>query len=237
MLRDSIRPLWFVALAALAAPAIGCQAHAEFSAGSSAKAAPAPTVPPAATPSPAVPAAPTPTPVAAPTPAVQPTPAVTPTPAATPEPAKATVTAANGKLSLPGNIVFETDKAIIKPESEPTLNALKDYMAQNPNFTRIRVEGHTDNVGNSDANLKLSVERAQAVVAWLAAHSVNKDRVLAVGFGDKKPIADNKDEAGRAQNRRTEFHIAELAGKPYLGRDETGGGTVAPGQAALPTKK
>ena len=67
---------------------------------------------------------------------------------------------------------------------------------------------------------------------WLADHGINKDRCLAVGFGDKKPIADNKTDDGKAQNRRTEFHIAEIAGKPFLKRDETGGGDVAPGQAA-----
>lgn len=143
----------------------------------------------------------------------------------------------DGKLSIPGNIVYETDKAIIRPESEPTLNALKDYMTQNPNYTRIRVEGHTDNSGAKEHNLQLSIDRAKAVVDWLAAHGVNKDRLLAVGFGDTDPVADNKTEDGKAQNRRTAFHIAEIGGKPYLGRDETRGGTVAPGQAPVTTAK
>ena len=70
---------------------------------------------------------------------------------------------------------------------------------------------------------------------WLADHGIPKERCLAVGFGDTKPIADNKTEDGRAQNRRTEFHVAEVAGKPFLGRDVTGGGTVAAGQAGAPT--
>ena len=135
---------------------------------------------------------------------------------------------------MPGNIVYETGKAVIKPESEPTLTALKDFMEQNKSFTRIRIEGHTDNVGKSADNLKLSQDRALAVTTWLSEHGIPKERCLAVGFGDAKPIADNKTDDGRAQNRRTEFHIAEIAAKPYLGRDETGGGTVAPGQAAVP---
>jgi OOP family OmpA-OmpF porin len=142
----------------------------------------------------------------------------------------------DGKLSIPGNIVYETGKAVIKPESEPTLIALKDYMVQNANFSRIRIEGHTDNVGKAADNLKLSQERALAVVGWLADHGVPKDRCLAVGFGDAKPIADNNSEDGKAQNRRTEFHIAEVEGRRYMKRDETGGGTVAPGQAPFPTK-
>ena len=110
-------------------------------------------------------------------------------------------------------------------------------MSQNANFTRIRIEGHTDNAGKTDVNLKLSKDRALAVVQWLADHGMPKERCLAVGFGDKKPIADNKTDDGKAQNRRTEFHIAETAGKPFLKRDETGGGEVAAGQAAVTPNK
>jgi OOP family OmpA-OmpF porin len=83
-------------------------------------------------------------------------------------------------------------------------------------------------------NLKLSQDRAMAVAKWLADHGIPRDRCLAVGFGGTKPAADNKTEEGRAQNRRIEFYIAEIAGKPYMGRDETGGGQPAPGQAAPP---
>jgi outer membrane protein OmpA-like peptidoglycan-associated protein len=143
----------------------------------------------------------------------------------------------DGRLSIPGNIVYETGKAIIKPESEPTLNALKDFMEQNPNFTRIRIEGHTDNVGKPADNMKLSQDRAMAVVTWLGEHGVSKDRFVAVGFGDTRPIKDNSTDDGRAQNRRTEFHLAEIAGKPFMGRDETGGGQVVPGQAPTPAAK
>jgi len=143
----------------------------------------------------------------------------------------------DGRLGVPGNIVYETGKAIIKPESEPTLNALKDFMEQNKIFTRIRIEGHTDNVGKSADNLKLSQDRAAAVVQWLSDHGVNKDRCIAVGFGDQKPIADNKTDDGKAQNRRTEFHLAEIEGKPFLNRDETGGGTMSPGQTPPPAPK
>ncbi|HKQ68069.1 MAG TPA: OmpA family protein, partial [Polyangiaceae bacterium] len=176
---------------------------------------------------------PPPPPPPAPTPAAAtavPAPAPTPPPA---EPAKSSVTVKDGRLGIPGNIVYETGKAVIKPESEPTLNALKDFMGQNKNFSRIRIEGHTDNVGKAPDNLKLSQDRAASVVQWLADHGIAKERLLAVGFGDGKPIADNKTEDGKAQNRRTEFHIAEVGGKPFMGRDETGGGTVAPGQAPV----
>jgi OOP family OmpA-OmpF porin len=209
------------ALMALGAPALlGCEAHAQLGGNAN-------------TPPPPPPAPPPPAPAATPAAATA-TPAPTPPPA---EPAKSPVTVKDGRLGVPGNIVYETGKAIIKPESEPTLNALKDFMDQNKNFTRIRIEGHTDNVGKSPDNLKLSQDRAAAVVQWLSDHGVGKDRCLAVGFGDTKPIADNKTDDGKAQNRRTEFHIAEIEGKPFMNRDETGGGTLAPGQAAPPAPK
>ena len=217
MARTTVAPVMLTALLALGAPAIlGCEAHAQL--GSQANSPPPPPPPPPA---------PTPTPAAATT-----TPAPAPAPAA--EPPKSTVTVKDGRLGVPGNIVYEIGKAVIKPESEPTLNALKDFMEQNKNFTRIRIEGHTDNVGKSPANLQLSQDRAAAVVKWLSDHGINKDRCLAVGFGDSKPIADNKTEDGKAQNRRTEFHIAEIEGKPFLNRDETGGGTLAAGQTPPP---
>jgi OmpA-OmpF porin, OOP family len=219
MARNIVGPRILIALAAAAAPVIGC--HAELTAGSGTPTTPATPPPPA----------PTPAPVATPA-----APAATPAPAAAPEPAApapAAIKNTDGKLSVPGNIVYETGKAVIKPESEPTLKALKDYIDKNPNFTRIRIEGHTDNVGNKDANLKLSIDRAMAVVTWLGSNGIDKKRLLAVGFGDSKPIADNAKEDGKAQNRRTEFHIAEVNSKPYRGRDETNGGKVADGQAAV----
>lgn len=76
-----------------------------------------------------------------------------------------------------------------------------------------------------------------AVVNWLEQHGIHKDRCLAVGFGDTKPVANNANEEGRAENRRTEFHIAEVSGKPFMGRDPSGGGQVAPGQAPPAAKK
>ena len=136
MARTTAAPLILTALLALgAAPALlGCEAHAQL--GGNANSPPPP--PPA--PAPAVvatPAAATAAPAAAP-------------PA--PDPPKSTVVVKDGRLGVPGNIVYETGKAVIKPESEPTLNALKDFMIQNKNFTRIRIEGHTDNVGKSPDN-------------------------------------------------------------------------------------
>ena len=103
---------------------------------------------------------PPPPPPAPPPPRTDARAAATPPPRRLPRPRpnrrSPTVTVKGGRLGVPGNIVYETGKAVIKPESEPTLNALKNFMEQNKNFTRIRIEGHTDNVGKPADNMKLS---------------------------------------------------------------------------------
>jgi len=127
---------------------------------------------------------------------------------------------------MPGAIVFETGKAIIKPESEPVLQQLKSFLDLKKQITLVRIEGHTDNVGNAKDNLKLSGDRALAVRTWLTGHTIDSKRLIAVGFGDTKPVADNKTEEGRGQNRRTEFVVVELNGKAFMGADPVAGGTV-----------
>lgn len=208
------------ALIALTIPclAMGCTASASFQGGGAAQpsAAPPPPPPPppaetAATPAQPVPATPTP---ATPTPA-------TPAPEQKPSVAKDLIT-------LPGAIEFETGKATFKAggTSEATLAQLKQFLDENPRITKLRIEGHTDNVGTAAANETLSGERALTIKKFLVEKGIAKTRLLAVGFGQSRPIADNSTEEGRGKNRRTEFRIAELSGKPYLGRDATGGGKV-----------
>jgi OOP family OmpA-OmpF porin len=201
---------------ALTAPlVVGCTASASFKAGGEEAKAPPPPPPP---PPPAADPAPTPAPADS-------TP--TPTPVATPvtDPAAKAVLKKD-KLEIPGQIVFESGSAILKPESDAALNQLKQYMDETPRVTKLRIEGHTDNVGQAAANETLSGQRALAIKAALVAKGVAKERLLAVGFGQSKPIADNTTEEGKAKNRRTEFHVAELGGKKYLGLDPTGGGKV-----------
>jgi hypothetical protein len=108
---------------------------------------------------------------------------------------------------LPGNVVFDTGKAVLSPapENQVILNQLKQFLIDNPRVSTVRIEGYTDNVGQAAANLKLSGERALAIKQWLIANGIAAERVMAVGFGQEKPIADNSTAAGRAQNRRTEL--------------------------------
>ena len=74
---------------------------------------------------------------------------------------------------------------------------------------KVRIEGHTDNVGDKTANQGLSERRAQAVIGWLVAHGINGGRLSARGYGDSKPVADNSTDEGRARNRRVELVKAQ----------------------------
>ena len=177
------------------------------------------------------PAEPAAAPTANPTPPAPATtaPAPAPTPAPTPAPAPTGKVEVKGdSVNIPGNIVFETKSAKIKEGSgsEVVLEQLKKFLDDNPQVTKLRIEGHTDNVGQPADNMKLSGERSATIKKWLIDHGVVKERLLATGFGETKPIADNSKEEGRSQNRRTEFKIAELKGKKYLGMDPAGGGKV-----------
>ncbi len=99
---------------------------------------------------------------------------------------------------------FDTGKATIKPDSSATLDTAAAALKAAADL-RIEVGGHTDNVGAPEANLKLSQDRAQAVMAALAQRGIPAERMTAKGYGQTAPIADNRTEDGRAKNRRVEL--------------------------------
>ena len=101
-------------------------------------------------------------------------------------------------------VTFETGKSAISPDSAATLGAAAAALKAAGDF-RIEVAGHTDNVGTPEANLKLSQERAQAVMAALTERGIKAERLTAKGYGQTAPIADNRTEDGRAKNRRVEL--------------------------------
>lgn len=103
-------------------------------------------------------------------------------------------------------IQFETGKATILKKSYPILDEVVKVFLDNPTYI-IEVQGHTDNVGNAEANRKLSDKRAHAVRDYIVKKGVEANRITANGYGDTMPIADNKTKAGRAKNRRVEFKI------------------------------
>jgi outer membrane protein OmpA-like peptidoglycan-associated protein len=109
----------------------------------------------------------------------------------------------DGFIALQG-ILFDTGKDTIKPESEPLLAEIVTLMKSNPGL-KISIEGHTDNVGQPKMNQQLSQKRADSVKKWLVKNGVEAGRLLTKGWGDTKPIADNRTEDGRAKNRRVEL--------------------------------
>ena len=111
--------------------------------------------------------------------------------------------AETGKF-VTNNILFETGKATLKPESMEEIQKVADYMKKNPG-ARFEVQGHTDNQGSDKVNDPLSQQRAEAVVKALEEQGVDPFNLRPVGKGSHEPVADNKTEEGRAKNRRVEF--------------------------------
>lgn len=115
----------------------------------------------------------------------------------------------DNKIEIREKIQFEYNKATIKEESFSLLNEIADVIRKNPHIKKIAIEGHASAEGNPKHNLKLSDERAKAVMQYLTEHGISQETLTARGFGSTKPVADNETEEGREQNRRVEFNIIE----------------------------
>ena len=114
-----------------------------------------------------------------------------------------------GNKSLTRNIYFDYASATLKTESNQKLNQLLKVLVDNPELS-IEIQGHTDNQGSDDINLKLSNERAVSVAQWLITNGISNDRLQTKGFGESKPLASNDDEEmGRELNRRIEILVIE----------------------------
>jgi outer membrane protein OmpA-like peptidoglycan-associated protein len=114
------------------------------------------------------------------------------------------------RIEIKQQINFEFGKAVIKGKvSFEILDQVIQVLNDFPTIKKLRVEGHTDSVGNDAMNMKLSQNRSDSVRKYLESHGIEPRRLESSGFGETKPIASNATEKGRAQNRRTEFNIAE----------------------------
>ena len=146
-----------------------------------------------------VPAPPAPPPAAAPAPAPAPAIAVVPAPV-------------SEKVTFAADAFFDFDKSVLKPEAKAKLDDLVSKTG-GINLEVIIAVGHTDSVGTDAYNQKLSVQRSEAVKAYLVSKNVEKNRVYTEGKGEKQPVADNKTTEGRAKNRRGEIEVVGTRNK------------------------
>jgi outer membrane protein OmpA-like peptidoglycan-associated protein len=106
------------------------------------------------------------------------------------------------------NLYFEKGAAVVLKKSFPALDDLAKELQQNPGL-KIRIEGHTDNVGNTKDLMELSWERAEAVKSYLQKSGIHGDRIGTIGFGSQNPVSDNFTEENRSKNRRVEVRLTE----------------------------
>jgi outer membrane protein OmpA-like peptidoglycan-associated protein len=114
----------------------------------------------------------------------------------------------SGVVVTLGDVLFASGQAQLVEGGRSSLEEVVDLLQTEPD-KKIRVEGHTDSRGDSDANLLLSAQRAQAVLEALVSLGVASDRITASGMGEDFPIASNEDEDGRAQNRRVDVILLD----------------------------
>lgn len=113
-----------------------------------------------------------------------------------------------GLLVTLGDVLFEFNRAEIKPTAQSSLRKLADFLQQYPN-RRVLIEGYTDNIGSPAYNATLSQRRAEAVATALMALGVTPQRLSSVGYGKDYPVADNSTDTNRALNRRVEVYISD----------------------------
>lgn len=104
------------------------------------------------------------------------------------------------------NLEFVSGKSVIKTSSYKNLKDLATILNNNPSYN-LKIDGHTDAVGSEESNQKLSEQRANAVKQYLIGNGVDSKRLIANGYGESQPVADNATAAGRQQNRRVELEI------------------------------
>ena len=145
-------------------------------------------------------AQPAPPPAAKPAPPPPPKPrAPEPAPAAKPKPVAE-------KVTFAADVLFDFDKAVIKPEGKSKLDDISNK-TKGVNLEVVIAIGHADSVGSDAYNQRLSVRRAESVKAYLVSKGVEANRVYTEGKGEKQPVADNKTKEGRAKNRRVEIEV------------------------------
>jgi outer membrane protein OmpA-like peptidoglycan-associated protein len=116
----------------------------------------------------------------------------------------------DGKISIAEKVFFGQDSESILESSYDILIEVAEVMQDHPELSLIRIEGHTDSLGDEEYNIELSQNRAEAVLSFLALQGIETERMAAVGLGEVRPIDSNRNPNGRAKNRRVEFHVEQI---------------------------
>ncbi len=127
------------------------------------------------------------------------------------KPARPRVVVREKQIVLRSQVSFATGSNEILPNSEPLLFEVADALLRDPTLELIEIQGHTDNRGGRENNMKLSQRRAEAVREWLVVHGVEHARLLAKGYGPARPLVPNITAHNRARNRRVQFKIVRRA--------------------------
>jgi OmpA-OmpF porin, OOP family len=141
----------------------------------------------------------------------------------------------NNEVKMDKVISFKPGTDKLEASNKDALVIIQQLLIEKPAISTLRIEGHSDNTGNAAANQLLTEKRALAVCKALVAMGVDCKRLLPVGFGGNKPIADNSTSEGIAKNRRVNFVIAALRNRMIGGMSADGGGKVA-GDACAKTE-
>jgi outer membrane protein OmpA-like peptidoglycan-associated protein len=128
-----------------------------------------------------------------------------------PKPSRPRVIVKKTEIGLRRQVSFATGSDEILPNSEPLLLEVADALLRNPDLELVEVQGHTDNRGDHELNMKLSQQRAESVRRWLVQHGVEPVRLTAKGYGPTRPIAPNITAYNQARNRRVQFKILRRA--------------------------
>ena len=103
-------------------------------------------------------------------------------------------------------VQFQHARDVLLPVSYPVLDSLVKVLVDRPSYN-LRVSGHTDAEGKPDYNMDLSLRRAKACIDYIISRGISQNRLVYIGYGESRPIADNFNETGKARNRRVEFEI------------------------------
>jgi len=114
-------------------------------------------------------------------------------------------------ITILDKIYFEYDSAVIKPISFPILDAVAATLKGNPQILKVEIQGHADERGPDDYNIKLTSDRAASVMKYLISHGVDRETLRSAGYGKRCPIDPGHNETAWEKNRRVEFKILETA--------------------------